>query len=116
MTLVLTKAHYDSYAFDMPDEAYAALMGAAREAARVLERGLGVKRVAMVMEGMGVNHVHVKLYPLHGLDEKFKETWAKDRAYFERYEGYLSTQLGPQADPGELKRLAEEIRGKAGER
>jgi hypothetical protein len=69
-----------------------------------------VKRVAMVMEGMGVNHAHIKLYPLYGIEEKFKEIWAKDKVFFEKYEGYISTQLGPQADISALKKLAEEIK------
>lgn len=112
MTLVITKTHYDSYAFDMPDDVYGDFFLAAKKVAKMLEKGLGVKRVALVMEGMGINHAHLKLYPLFGLDEKFKETWAKDKVYFENYPGYISTQLGEQADPEELKKLAEEIKGK----
>ncbi|MBI4276602.1 HIT domain-containing protein [Candidatus Uhrbacteria bacterium] len=114
MTLVLTKEHYDSYAFEMPDDVYASFMAAAKTVSRLLERALGVQRVALVMEGLGVNHAHLKLYPLHGLSEKFTETWAPQRVYFEKYHGYLSTQLGPQATPDALKALAEEIRKKNG--
>ena len=110
MTLVLTKEHYDSYAFDMPVELYSEFMMVSRRVAKILEKGLKVARVSMVMEGMGINHAHIKLYPLHGVNEKFKEMWAKERIYFEKYEGYLSTQLGPQADLKELKKLAEEIK------
>jgi len=110
MALVLTKQHYDSYAFDMCDDVYQRFMLATKDAAKTLERGLNVKRVAMVMEGMGVNHAHVKLYPLHGLNERFQETWAKERVFFEKYEGYVSTQLGPRADISELKKLGEEIK------
>jgi len=112
MTLVLPKQHYDSYVFDMPNEAYQKLMLASKKVARILEKGLGVKRVAQISEGMGVNHVHIKLYPLYGLEEKFKETWAKDKVFFDKYEGYISTQLGPAVDIVELKKLAENI-GKA---
>ncbi len=64
----------------------------------------------MVMEGMGVSHAHIKLYPLHGLEEEFKETWAKEKVFFEKYEGYLTTKLGPQKDLKELKNLAESIK------
>ena len=64
MTLVITKKHFDSYAFDMPSEIYKEFMLACKEVSRILEKGLNVKRVAMVMEGMGVNHAHIKLYPL----------------------------------------------------
>jgi len=113
MTLVLTKKHFDSYAFDMHDKAYSELMLASKKVAKLLEKGLNVKRVAMVMEGLGVNHVHIKLYPLHGIEEKFKETWAKEKVFFDRYEGYISTQLGSQKDIIELKKIAEEIKKKS---
>lgn len=110
MALVLTKQHFDSYAFDMPDKEYQEFLLAAKKVAGILEKGLEVQRVAMVMEGMGINHAHIKLYPLYGLDDKFKEMWAKDRIYFDKYGGYISTQLGPQVDVEELKKLAKEIK------
>jgi histidine triad (HIT) family protein len=112
MTLILPKNHYDSYAFDMPDAAYKDMMVAAKKVGKLLDKKLKVNRTALVMEGMGVNHVHIKLYPLHGLDTKFKEIWSKDEVYFEKYQGYLSTVLGPKADIEELKKLAKQIRGK----
>lgn len=110
MTLVLSKAHYDSYAFDMSEEAYSEIMIASKKVAKILEKALKVKRVAMVMEGLGVNHVHIKLYPVYGLDEKFKEIWAPEKKFFEHYEGYISTQTGPKKELSELKILAEEIK------
>ncbi len=110
MTLVLSKEHYDSYAFDIPEDVYQKLMKASKKVAKILEKGLNVKRVAMVMEGMGVNHLHLKLYPLRGLSEEFKAIEPEKRIFFEKYEGYISTQLGPLADLGELKELAEEIK------
>ena len=113
MTLVLPKRHYDSYAFDMSDDAYEKLMLASKKAAKLLERAFTVARVAMVMEGMGINHAHTKLYPLHGVTAKFKEVWAKERVFFKKYDGYVSTQLGPAANIAELKKLAERIRKSA---
>jgi histidine triad (HIT) family protein len=110
MTLVLTKKHYDSYAFDMPEEMYSKFMSASKKVAKILENGLDVTRVAMVMEGMGINHAHIKLYPLHGVEEKFKEMWAKEKVFFDKYEGYISTQLGEKSDMNELKKLAEKIK------
>ena len=109
MTLVLTKKHYDSYAFDMPDLIYEKFMLAVKKVSKILEKGLKVKRVAMVMEGMGINHAHIKLYPLHGVNEKFKEMWAKDKIFFDNYDGYISTQTGEKVELSELKRLAKEI-------
>ncbi len=113
MTLVLTKEHYDSYAFDMPKKEYLEFMSASKKVAKILEKGLGVKRVAMVMEGMGINHAHIKLYPLHGLEEKFEETWAEKRVFFEKYEGYITTQSGEQVELRKLKDIAKEIKEKA---
>ena len=111
MTLVMSKKHYDSYAFDMSDEVYGRFFLAAKKVARLLEKGLHVQRVALVMEGMGVNHVHIKLYPLYGLSEKFKEMLAEESVYFDKYKGYLSTQLGPKKDLEELKKVADKING-----
>lgn len=111
-TLVLTKDHFDSYAYEMPEKDYKDLMMAARKVARLLDERLKVQRTAMVMEGLGVNHVHIKLYPIHGLGEKFKEIYSDDKIYFEKYEGYLSTQIGPEKTIEEREKIAEKIRGK----
>ena len=110
MTLILTKKHYDSYAFGMDDKVYSDLMIASKKVAKILEKGLKVNRVAMVMEGMGVNHVHIKLYPLYGLNDKFEEIWAKEKIFFDRYQGYVSTQTGEKVELDELKKLADKIR------
>lgn len=112
MTLIITKQHYDSYVFDMPRVAYKNFMQATKKVAKLIEKGLKVQRVAMVMEGLGVNHIHIKLYPLHGLDAKFKETWTPEKKYFEKYEGYISTQLGAQKSIAELEKVKKEILGK----
>lgn len=109
MTLVLPKAHFDSDVFEMPGDVYFDFFQAAKTVSKILQNGLGVNRVGMVTEGTGVNHAHIKLYPMHGAPKEFEETWAKDRVFFDKYEGYLTTQLGPKADPAELKRVAEKI-------
>lgn len=110
MTLVMPKEHFDSNIFSMSQEMYAKFTSAAREVVRLLEKKLGVQRVAMVAEGMGVNHAHIKLYPMHGLEKEFKEMWAKEKVFFKTYPGYITTQLGEKADMNELKKLAEEIK------
>ena len=110
MTLIISKQHYDSYVFDMPESVYKNMFMASREVAKLLEKAFKISRIAIVMEGMGVNHAHIKLYPLHGVTEKFKETWASEKKFFEKYEGYISTQLDPQVHPDELKKLAEHIK------
>ena len=108
--LLIPKKHFDSDAFDMPTDDYLALMESAKTVAKRLEKGLKVQRVAMVMEWMWVNHVHIKLYPLHGLDEKFTEMRAPEKVRFDRYEWYVTTQIWNQADFWELAKIAEEIK------
>jgi diadenosine tetraphosphate (Ap4A) HIT family hydrolase len=105
-TLVIPKKHFDSNVFEMPLEEYKKLFEYARKVAKMLEKKLGVFRVAIVSEGMGVNHVHVKLYPLHGVSKEFKEFWAPERIYFEKYNGYVTTKLGP---PGQDLKSVHEL-------
>ena len=110
MTLVLTKKHYSSYVFKMPEGVYKRFLGATKKVAKLLDRKLKVHKTAMVMEGMGVNHAHIKLYPLHGIRKKFKEIWHPKKVYFEKYPGYLTTQTGPMATKKELEGLAKKIK------
>jgi histidine triad (HIT) family protein len=109
MTVLITKVHRQSDLTDMSAEEYQSFFVAARNVIEILKKGLGVKRVSLVVEGMGINHAHIKLYPLHGLESTFKEMWGKETIFFEKYEGYISTQLGPRADMAELKKLAQHL-------
>ncbi len=110
MSLVIPKKHFDSDLYEMPDTDICKLMKASKKVAKKLERGLRVQRVSLVVEGMGVNHIHVKLYPLHGLGEKFTEIWAEEKVYFDKYQGYLTTQIGPKKTQAELKKVAKKIK------
>ena len=112
MALVMPKAHYDSRVFDMPADVYGRFFAVAKIVAKILEKGMGVGRVALVMEGMGVNHAHLKLYPMHGVGKDFQECWVGEKIFFEKYAGYISTQPGPQAELSELKKTAQKIKDK----
>ena len=107
--VLVSKKHYDSDLSDMPDVIYEKFFLAAREVSTLLKKALDVKRVALVVEGMGVNHAHIKLYPLPGLSASFQEMWGKERVFFKTYEGYITTQLGPTVDITMLKKLAQHI-------
>lgn len=109
VVLVLTKNHYSSYLFGLADNLSEKIIRACKGVARILEKGLNVKRVGMAMEGMGINHAHIKLYPFFGLDE-WREQVSKERVFFEKYPGHLTTELGPQVALEELKKLAKEIK------
>jgi len=110
MTLVIPKKHFNSDVFELSNLVYEGLMEASRKVAKLLVKGFKVKRVSFVMEGMGVNHMHVKLYPLHGLKDKFTEIWVKEKVYFDKYPGYLTTLTGPEKSIEEREKVAKKIR------
>lgn len=110
MTLVIPKEHFDSYAFDMPDDVYEKFFLTAKKIGKILDEKLGVQRTALIAEGMGVNHAHIKLYPLHGLGPDFKAMIPEGEHYYEKYQGYLTTLLGPKADDKELRELQQLFR------
>lgn len=112
-TVVIPKQHHDSYAFSLREEDLCALTLAAKEVALLLDQKLpGVGRTGMVFEGFGINHVHAKLFPLHGTatEGEWKPIKSSVRKYFEIYEGYISSHDGERGDDGELAELAEYIR------
>jgi histidine triad (HIT) family protein len=109
-SLVIPKKHYDSDILKLTDPVYCKLMLASKKVAKILEDNLNVKRVALVCEGMGVNHAHVKLYPLHGLESEFVEMSGNQQIYYEKYIGYLTTLLGPEASNDDLTALATRLK------
>ncbi len=109
--LVIPKKHLSSYVFDIDDENFTKLLLAAKMAGRLLDKALGAIRTAAVMEGMEVDHAHIKLYPLyHKKTEKFEPVVAPKEVFFEKYAGYVTSLHGPKANIAELNELAEKIR------
>jgi histidine triad (HIT) family protein len=111
-TVVITKEHYPSYAFDLPEEVLRDLTIATKKVAKLLDEKLeDVGRTAMVFEGFGVDHIHSKLIPMHGTKmDEWKPMLANIDKYFDKYEGYISTHDYKRADDAELAKLAGKIR------
>jgi len=110
MTLVMPKIHYNSDLFDIDDiEFYSKYLLATKEVAGLLKKWLKINRVTMVMEGMWVDHLHIKLYPLHWVWPERKEYRAKQEVYFDQYQWYVTTQLWPKSSPEKLQKVADEI-------
>ena len=110
MTLVLPKKHFDSDVIEMSEKTYKDFFLVAKKVAKLIKKGLKVNRVAMVMEGMGVDHAHIKLYPLHGVGKNFKPVLAKEKIWIKKYQGYITTQMGKQANIKELNKIADLIK------
>jgi len=110
MSLVISKKHFDSDIFDLSDDELKKIIISSKKVSQLLKKGLNVKRVSIVCEGMGINHLHVKLYPLHGLKNKFEEIYGGEIKYFKEYQGYITTEVGPKKSFEELNKIAEEIK------
>lgn len=64
LTVVVPKKHYDSYLYkSMTDDEMNALHTFAKKVALLLDKALGLERCVQVMEGLDVNHAHLKLFP-----------------------------------------------------
>lgn len=113
-TVVATKDHKPSYAFENDDEVLKNITIATKNVALLLDKAFeDVGRTGMFFEGFGVDHLHSKLFPMHGTGNM--QEWRMIESehhnkYFDIYPGYLSSNSGPKADEDELHEVAEKIR------
>ena len=105
LTVVIPKQNPGDYIFSIDDVVYQGLLKAVKEVAALLEKALGVTRVALIFEGTGVAHVHAKLYPLYGDLAGQTDVTSKTPDYTETYRGFLTTHEGPQMDDAKLKEI-----------
>lgn len=111
-SVVITKDHHESYVFDLSESVMTDLMIAAKTVAKKIDAAFSdVGRTGLLFEGFGVNHIHAKLFPMHGTkDDVWKEHASKVDVYFESYQGYISSHDGKRADDAALAALAKKIR------
>ncbi len=114
VTVVIPRQHYSSYVFDQNPTVIAELMAAAQIVAKKLDAHFAdVGRCGVVFEGFGVDHLHAKLYPLHGTGGRAE--WQPMESghidtYFERYPGYIASNDSKRADDAQLAQLAAALR------
>ncbi len=109
-TLLISKQHYDSDLFSLHDkELYKDVILATDEITQLLKKKLKVQRVGIIIEWMWVNHLHIKLYPMYGIEgERQQNIWGK-KVFFKEYPGYLTTEVGEQANFEELANIQKQI-------
>lgn len=112
-SVVITKEHYPSYVFELPEKVMTNLIIASKSVAKLLDNKLeDVGRTGMILEGFGVDHAHAKLFPMHGTNmESWKSIESNVDKYFDKYEGYISSHDYKRAEDEELAQLAKKIRG-----
>lgn len=112
VTVLIPKNHFGSYLFEMPKKDMHEMLDAAKTVAKKLDAAFeDVGRTAMIAEGYGVNHVHIKLFPLHGTVEKEWQQRSSDiNTYFEKYRGYVSSHDADRAHEKHLQKIAKTIK------
>jgi diadenosine tetraphosphate (Ap4A) HIT family hydrolase len=103
--VIITKKHFPSDYTEMPDNEFQKFILSAKKMSEIFKDKLKVNRVAFVIEGMGVNHAHIKLYPMYGIEKKFKETVAHEKVFYERYPGFVDSRSGNRADNKDLEEI-----------
>ena len=112
-TVVITKDHNPSYAFENSDEVLEKLIVASKKVAQLLDNAFDdVGRTGLFFEGFGVDHLHSKLFPMHGTANMatWKPIESKRSEFYTQYPGYLSSHDSDRADDDELAALAEMIK------
>ncbi len=109
-SLIIPKKHYDSDLFLVKDEGfYGRYLAAAQEVVDLLKKSLWVVRVWMIMEWMGVNHLHIKLYPMWNLNHEWTPIEERENVFYESYPGFLTTKMWKALSQEELAEVAKEI-------
>ena len=90
--LVIPKKHIGAYLFELNDEIYCKLLLIAKKIAKVMDLSLKPVKVGMIIEGLEVDHVHVKLFPF--MDKK----------------GFHMKTLEPKPSEEEMKEITEKIK------
>ncbi|MBU0978843.1 MAG: HIT family protein [Patescibacteria group bacterium] len=113
-SVVMPKDHYTSYAFEQSDQVLSELIVATKKVAGLLDNYFeDVARCGMFFEGFGVDHLHSKLFPMHGTGglEAWKNIESQShKKFFKTYPGYLSSNDSIRADDKDLAQLAHQIR------
>ena len=63
--VVITKKHFGSDPSRMPKKAYREMHLAAQKVMQLLNQALNPARTCLIIEGMEIDHIHVKLFPVY---------------------------------------------------
>jgi len=114
-SVVIPKKHYGSDVLGMPNKKLQEFILAAKQVSKILVKHFkDVGRVGLIMEGTGIDHAHIKLFPMHGTENlmsgKWKQVSSGVETYFKKYKGYIASNDGPKMDEKRIRKLAEQLR------
>jgi histidine triad (HIT) family protein len=110
-TVVVTREHQQSDVLALPNDRFTKFILIAKEISVKLNAALGTNRTGLVIEGMGIDHAHIKLIPMHGIpDGPWQPVLSSQHDFFPTYQGFLTTNDGPRMSDAELTNLQTKIR------
>ena len=110
-TVIATKQHLDSNVFTLPDDVYTSLLLFVKKVTAILNHSLHTHRTGLIIEGMGVDHAHVKLIPMHGLSGgEWQAVRSNVNTFSSTYHGFLSSHDGPRMSDKELDDILSSIK------
>lgn len=62
--LVIPKKHYEGSVFDLEENDYIELMNISKNISQILYKTFNPIKVGMIVEGLELDHIHIKLFPL----------------------------------------------------
>ncbi|KKQ32023.1 MAG: Histidine triad (HIT) protein [candidate division TM6 bacterium GW2011_GWF2_37_49] len=112
---VIPKTHYGSDVMKMPDNVLQRYILAVKKVSSILEHYFeDVGRIGVLMEGMGIDHAHIKLQPMHETEHLKRGEWKQmlsgKNFWFDKYEGWICSGSGPKANPEVLRSLADKLK------
>lgn len=109
-TVVIPKKNVGDYLFNLDSDQYVGLLEASRKVAKKIEKAFNTPRVAMIVEGTGVAHVHTKLLPLIGDLAGKTGVWSKEKEFYPEYIGHITSHEGPKMETAELDIIQQKIK------
>ncbi len=111
-TVLFPRKHIPSDGLQLDDQQLFDLMSVARKVSVLLREKLPVARVGLILEGYGIDHVHAKLIPMHGIpDGPWKPIISapEERRYYANYPGFIASHDGPIMNDSELDLILKKL-------
>ncbi len=110
-TVVVTREHQPSDVLALANDRFTKFILVAKEISTKLNVALGTNRTRLIIEGMGIDHAHIKLIPMHGIPiGPWQPILSAQHDFFPTYQGFLTTNDGPRMSDGALTELQARIR------
>lgn len=114
-TVIVPKKHLSSDVLSISDKELSEFILEAKKVSKILMKQFkDVGRVGLIMEGLGVDHAHIKLIPMHKTSYLKKGEWkqilSNKEEFHTEYPGYLISSDGPKADFKKIKILANKLK------